>query len=115
MFARARPDAMRPASLAGSLAACLGASHLQVGAAAAQHYLYPGQARVWEDGLGGHVIRALPVLDAGLALNLRVICNPSIFYNGKSEETSCHPCRGIASGSPHYMLCHPWCLSHIWG
>lgn len=77
---------MRPASLAGSLAACLGASHLQVGAAAAQHYLYPGQARVWEDGLGGHVIRALPVLDAGLALNLRVICNPSIFYNGKSED-----------------------------
>ncbi|CAK0831832.1 unnamed protein product, partial [Prorocentrum cordatum] len=38
------------------------------------------------DGLGGHVIRALPPLDFALALGLRIVCNPDVFFNGKSDD-----------------------------
>jgi hypothetical protein len=56
--------------------------------AAAQHYHYVlAEMPVRTDGFGGHVLRALPALEITLALGLRPVCNPNLFYNGHMAET----------------------------
>eukprot|EP00927_Polykrikos_kofoidii_P059730 TRINITY_DN54868_c0_g1_i1.p1 TRINITY_DN54868_c0_g1~~TRINITY_DN54868_c0_g1_i1.p1 ORF type:complete len:496 (+),score=50.81 TRINITY_DN54868_c0_g1_i1:45-1532(+) len=63
-----------------------------VGAAAtskptsAEFFLYPEEGRVRNDGVGGHVARLLPLLDVGIALGLRIICNPAVLWSGKTED-----------------------------
>eukprot|EP00931_Biecheleriopsis_adriatica_P081252 TRINITY_DN54573_c0_g1_i1.p1 TRINITY_DN54573_c0_g1~~TRINITY_DN54573_c0_g1_i1.p1 ORF type:complete len:504 (+),score=77.78 TRINITY_DN54573_c0_g1_i1:24-1535(+) len=51
-----------------------------------QHYFLPVLPRHQVDGLGGHVNRALPGLDIALAFRMRLVCNPALFFNGKSED-----------------------------
>lgn len=42
--------------------------------------------RLQTDGLGGHVLRALPPLDLALALGLQPVCHGNLLYNGKMPD-----------------------------
>eukprot|EP01048_Picozoa_sp_COSAG05_P026643 COSAG05_NODE_7380_length_819_cov_1.705556_1_plen_118_part_01 len=50
-----------------------------------QHFAHI-QTKLQTDGLGGHVLRAIPPLDVVLALGLQPVCHSNMLYNGKMPE-----------------------------